>query len=492
MMMKLLFFDYRDYESIEGFVRRLEPPRRYPGNPILESDQAVEGDHMSLYGSVVRRPEDGLWQMWYTSRNQRLGGIILAYATSEDGVHWTRPALDVVEYEGRGTNIVAVDQPHGATVFLDEREGRSGWRYKMLAGAPPSGNISAFRSADGIHWSAAAENPVIPTNPDCPMALHRAGDGRYVVYTRPEGGDRRVARAESWDFIHWSETRLVLEPGPLDPTQVQFYGMGSTTYGGYDLGTLWAYRTPVEDLGYYKTRGGRQEPELTYCRNGSSWGWPLLSGAGGYAWHRMSPGNPLLSCGPGDSWEQGSIQTASSLVFLDDEIRLYYAGSRTVHGEREWDGPEPCCGIGFASFGPDRFVSLDAGESEGRILTRPLRTDNPDFYVNAEVEEDGYVQVEIADIDAKPIHGFELDNCLPLTGDSFRHRVQWRGNPAAGPLAGPWIRLRVRARRAKIYSLFCCAEGEAEDYWKFRIPHSRGSLWEKLADFDAAEKSISA
>ena len=356
----------------------------------------------------------------------------------------------------------------------------------MLAGTSPTGNISALRSADGIHWLPAAENPVIPSHPDCPMSLHRAADGRYVVYTRPEGGDRRVARAESWDFIHWSEVKLVLEPGPQDPPGIQFYGMGSTLYGGYELGTLWIYHTAPEDLSYYKTMGGRQEPELAYCRNGSSWGWPLLSGAGGYSWHRAAPGEPLIPLGgAADEWDWGRVQPASGMVFLEDEIRIYYAGTKTPHGVKDWDRPEPRCGIGLASLKPDRFVSLSAA-GEGELLTRPLKTDTPEFYVNAAVEAGGYLRVEVADIGAKPIAGFELDNCLPIAGDSVRHRVQWWGNPSAASLAGPWIRLRVKAARARLYALFCCREEELGQYWKFRIPHTRASLWEKLPVFDAA------
>jgi hypothetical protein len=33
MMIKLLFFDYSDLESGEGFVRSLEPPAKHAGNP---------------------------------------------------------------------------------------------------------------------------------------------------------------------------------------------------------------------------------------------------------------------------------------------------------------------------------------------------------------------------------------------------------------------------------------------------------------------------
>ena len=488
MMIKLLFFDYSDLETVEGFVRVFQPPTKHPANPIMVSNRTLESDRLSLYGSVIRRPDDGLWQMWYTTQNPDLGGILIAYAESEDGLHWTRPDLELIRHGDEKTNILLAGDERGLTVMLDEREHRQGWLYKMLVGAGPTGNITPYRSPDGIHWTLTTENPVISTNPDCPMSLHRAHDGRYVVYTRPEGGDRRVARVESWDFVHWSETRLVLEPGPMDPVQTQFYGLGSTPYGGFELGTLWVYRTAPEDMGYYKTKGGKQVTELAYCRSGASFGWPTLSGAGGHAWHRMALGEPLLPLGAEDSWECGSIQAASNLVFLKDEIRFYYAGSRTGHGAPEWVRPEPRTGIGFASLKPDRFVSLTASEVPCQLLTRPMRTQDPHFYINADVGEGGELRVEITDVDATPIPGFELDNCLPITGDSVSHPIRWKGDPSHEPSAGPWIRLRVTATNARVYALFCGREEEIAEYWNFHIPHHRGSLWDKLPEFHTAAR----
>ena len=489
MVIKLLFLDYSDLESMVGFVRALEPPVKHPGNPIMVPDRSWESGRLSLYGSVFRRPDDGRWQMWYTTQNPDLGGILIAYAESDDGINWTRPELDLVRHEGEKTNILLAGDERGLTVMYDEREHRQGWPYKMLLGAGQTGNITPFRSPDGIHWTQATENPVISTNPDCPMSLHRAHDGRYVVYTRPEGGDRRVARVESWDFVHWSETRMVLEPGPMDPVQTQFYGLGSTPYGGFELGTLWAYRTAPEDLGYYKTKGGKQMPELAYCRSGASFGWPTLSGAGGYAWHRAAQGEPLIPLGADGSWECGSVQAASGLVYLEDEIRFYYSGSRTTHGHREWDGPGHRTGLGFASLKPDRFVALSAANTKGQLLTRPMRTQDPRFFVNADVGDGGEVRLEITDVDGTPFPGFEMDSCLPITGDSVSHPVSWQGDPSSEPLAGPWVRLRMTATNAKLYALLCGREDEVSAYWDFRIPHHRGSLWEKLPEFHAASRS---
>jgi len=449
-MVKLMFLDYRDHEIVRGFDRRLEPPRKYRGNPILVSDQPWEGQRISLYGSVIRRPSDGLWQMWYTTAPG------LAYAESDDGVRWRRPALDIVRVKRRRTNIVFDRSPHGACVIYDEREERPGRRYKMLAGAAPSHRISAFRSADGIHWQPAAENPVIGSNPDCPMSLHRARDGRFVAYHRPSFGDRRVGRSESYDFVHWSEPKMVLDQEPADDPQTQFYGMGSIPYGAYEIGTLWIYHTDVRDMRFYKMHG-HQETELTYTRSG-------------YAWHRAAPGTAWIRLGRKGSWEWGNIQAASAPVLLDDEIRFYYAATRTEHGQRVWKGKQPRCGIGFASMKPDRFVGVHA-DGEGLILTRPFWTETPEFFLNAAVRRGGDVRVEVTDLEARPIPGFEMRNCVPLTGDGLRLRVAWRGEPDRSPLVFRDIRLRVRARDATLYSLATGAEAEVRTYRDFRIPY---------------------
>ena len=453
-MIKMLFLDYRDYEIVEGFRRELSPPIKFEGNPILVSDHPADGNRMSFYGSVIRRPEDGLWQMWYTASPPG-GGLALAYAESQDGTTWNRPGLDIITMDGEKTHLVFDRSPHGATVIYDEQEPRPEWRYKLLAGADPSDRVSAFRSADGMHWRRAAENPVIGTHPDCPMSLQRARDGRYVVYVRPAFGDRRVGRRESWDFVHWSEAKTVIDQEPGDHAQTQFYGLGAIPYGAYEIGTLWIYRTVESDMGFNKMHG-HLYPEIVYTRTG-------------HAWHRAALGEAWIPLGQEGSWESGMIEPASAPVPLHDEIRFYYAATRTGHGVKEYTGHQPRCGIGFASIKPDRFVGVTAAP-EGLILTRPFWTATPEFHINADVLRTGEVRVAVEDIGGQPIRGFELAQCVPLKGDSVRHRLAWRNDPDPTQIADREIRLRVRARGATIYALMAGAEQELAAYWEFDIP----------------------
>ncbi|MGB9677568.1 MAG: hypothetical protein ACPLZ9_03020 [Candidatus Ratteibacteria bacterium] len=454
-MVKILFFDYRTVEIIDGFERKVEKPVKFSKNPIFISGHPLEENWISYYGSVIRR-HDGLWQTWYTTMLKGEGNLVLGYAESDDGIKWKRVEKDVIKINDKNTHFVFDREVHGASIIYDEKETRENWKYKLVCGASPSGKISVFHSKDGIHWFEAYKNPVIGTNPDCPMSLLRLPSGKYVIYHRPILGDRRIARSESWDFINWSESKIVIDQTPLDPPQIQFYGMGATPYGEYEIGTLWIYHTDKEDFGFWKMEG-YQEPELTYTRTG-------------YAWHRIEINKAWIERGKEGDWDCGQIQPASSLVFLEDEIRCYYVGTRTTHGKslKGWDGPEPRCGIGFASIKPDRFVGINS-KKEGFLITRPFWTLSGELFVNAKIN--GYIKVEITDVSGNVIPGFEFENSIPLKGDSIFHKCRWKSNPNLSSIIEKDIRFKIKAYDATIYSLMAGSEKEIKKYWDFRIPY---------------------
>jgi len=362
-----------------------------------------------------------------------------------------------VRVKGRGTNIVFDQEPHGTAVIYDGADPRPDWKYNMLTGAAPSGRISAFRSADGIHWRRAAENPVIGTNPDCPISFCRMPDGRIVAFHRPGFADRRVGRTETWNFRNFSEAVVVMEPDQSDPPNTQLYGMGSAVYGAYMIGTLWVYHTDVDDMGFHKMLG-YQEPEFVHSR-------------GSYCWHRTAQGTAWIRVEKDPArFDCGQVQPVSAPVFLEDEVRFYYVGQRGRHGAKDtWQGKGPRAGFGLATCKPDRFVSVTA-RGDGRILTRPFWTDAPRLCANARIARGGSLRAEVLDVAGQTLPGFSLEKCLPLTGDSVAHEFVWKDSPDLTTLLNREIRLRVHARNAALYSLYSGTVEEARRYWEFRIP----------------------
>lgn len=458
-MIKFLFFDYQEIEQISGFERILTPPEKHPDNPLMRSDCPWEKNTMSLYGSVIRRP-DGRYQLWYASRFSD-NRLYLAYAESDDGLQWSKPTFDFDGDLPKGTNAVFAS-PHGTALLYDVDDPREDWRYKMVTGARPSGCITAFHSPDGIHWKRVGPGPIIGTNPDCPIGFFRARDGRYVMYHRVWGYGRKVLRSESWDFQHWSsEPRLVLEPDPIDPPNTEFYGMGAVPYGPYELGTLWLYHTDPDDYQIHKMKG-YQEAEMTYSRYG-------------YAWHRVQHGAPLIPHGAPGSWDQGNVQTASRPIFLDDEIRYYYAGTNLFHMRTESAPPELLAseraGLGLTRLKPDRFVALRAGGDPGQFLTKsfrlPCRLSNLRVRVNADVQSDGWVRVGLLSHDAQEINGFSSSTCTPVTGDSISHGISWSRPSNVDSVEHGLIRLSVQARHARIYSISIGDQADTSPYYEF-------------------------
>ena len=458
-MKKFMFFDYQQLESVSGFVRRLEPPQKHAANPLLLADQPWECGNLQLYGSVIKAPGKP-FQLWYSTIRQPFW-IRLGYAESDDGISWRKPLLDLVKHEGKPTNLLLDRDIHGAAVLYDTADPDACRRYKMLAGAAPSGCVCLFASPDGIHWEQVGADPVMNTRPDSPMGLVRCRDGRYLAYHRnfnPHSG-RRICRSESWTLRQWTigEPGIVLEPDAGDPPQVQFYGMGSALYGPYEIGTLWMYHTEREESSAaeanWKMRG-YQEAELTYARAAN-------------CWHRAAQGVPFIPHGrPGD-WDEGNLQCASQPVFLENEIRYYYAGTNARH-KVHWELEPQRAGLGLATLKPDRFVALAAGEAPAELLTQPFHLAADTLFLNAATGPDGSLRVAFLDADAKPLPGFTWEECLPIHGDATAHPVRWQGKPGHPALpVGRTVYLSVRAERARLYSICLARDHDKTVYHQF-------------------------
>lgn len=447
-MQKVLFLDYRELDAVRGFTRQLQHPVKHRGNPLFAADKPWENGNMQLYGSVVR-PPGGPFQLWY-STIQSPWNIRLAYAESPDGIAWERPPLDFHRDKGRKTNLVLTQDIHGPAVLYDADEADPARRYKLVAGAAPSQCIQVFTSPDGRAWSALSRDPQIPFHPDSPMAFLRTAEGRYAAHHRVRRWARRICRSESHDLERWSEPRMVLEAGPADPPQTQFYGMGAARYGPYEIGTLWVFHTDEGEMG----RGhmeGYQDAELTYSRSG-------------FAWHRVEPGTPFLAHGRSGAWDRGNLQCASQPVYLEDEIRYYYMGTDMRH-KRHWELDRQVAGLGVARLRPDGFVALEAGVATAELVTVAFVPEGGQLFVNAATAKDGWVKAELLDDRGRALKGYAEKDCVAARGDSTEHAVGWQGREAV-PLGKP-VRVRLRARQARVFSLFLAGAGEERRYDRF-------------------------
>ena len=99
--------------SKTNVVRTYHPFQKYANNPVLVADQPWEG-LVYLYGTVLPNETRTGYRMWYhTLRTDDANndGSLELYATSTDGIHWTKPILNLRSWHGSTANNMYFTRP---------------------------------------------------------------------------------------------------------------------------------------------------------------------------------------------------------------------------------------------------------------------------------------------------------------------------------------------------------------------------------------------
>jgi hypothetical protein len=474
---KQLFIDDHIIATTEGLTKVLHQPTKHPKNPVLVKDKPWEESGPG-YATVYYDKDEKLFKMWYTywRKVEGTSTSMLAYATSPDGIAWTKPIVD----EKGQTNLLRQPAIQGFQcpgVFKDHNEPDPARRYKMLFSCNPDGTsktwmTSAAFSADGLNWELVKPSALIPFSDTqiCPFWDSRRG--RYVAIMRfGPPNTRIIARTESTDFLHWSPKVTVFRRTIMDEVQqTQFYQMAPVPYGNIYLGLIGTYHNEsLKPISADKPWTDRQDLQLAFSRDGIIWKRVGGNGAVTHAelnkeqdWSSATREAVFLPYGKKDKdWDWGTITPyyTPEPIIVDDRVYFYYSGSNAKHWWT-WSGDPPKLdpdaippenGVGLATLRLDGFVSVETA-AEGTLTTRPLLFLGDTLVVNADAT-DGEIQVEAVDPEGNVIEGFSRDDCAVITTDSVRHVVTWKENPDCHLLQGRPIQLRFFLKQAKLYSL---------------------------------------
>ena len=260
-----------------------------------------------------------------------------------------------------------------------------------------------------------------------PLLGTYACDAKFVL----PGKFRCRGMMESDDLIHWSPPRMTIYPDALDASDSQIYGHQSFCYEGMWLGLLRVMHT---DIGWKQTT-----VELTSSRDGRHW-------------CRVGNREEIIPLGGAQDWDADYHDPCWDMVMVGDEIWIYY---RSVSRRVEGDNPNVGHAIGLAMLRRDGFASLNAGETPGKAVTRPLTFTGRALYVNAEVAEGGWVKVGALSPDGERLEAYALTDAQPIIRGTLRARITW-ANADTLPALGPddHARLVFELRNAKLYSFW--------------------------------------
>lgn len=469
---RVLFLDEQFMAHRSNLELRLQVPQAR--ETVFTYDAAWEGSGSDFQRLI--RVGDTL-RMYYmatkltSTDGKKLGGqpTFACVIESKDGVHWSRPDLGLVEFQGSKHNNIVWSEPKldNFTPFLDSNPAcPPAEKFKATAGFHTG--LIAYVSPDGLHWSRLSDRPII-TNGKFDTQNNAFWDAerkQYWCYVRgfhdangrstddTKHGTRDIRAATSKDFRTWTDARILEFPGSPDEAlytnQVEPYYRAPEIFVGFptryvDRNFSAAAMRALPDPEHRQHRMSFSPRYGTTVTDGQ-----FMTSRDGYAFHRWD--ETFIRPGPersnnwvyGDGYQSlGLIETPAEDPTAPHELSFYADEGHWKEGET----------LRRYTIRIDGFVSLHARQSPGEFTSPAFTFSGKELSLNFATAAAGSVRVELQDADGHPLPGFALADCDELFGDTLARTVTWHDQPDVSALAGKSLRLRVVMNEADLFSL---------------------------------------
>ena len=488
---KFLVIDNQDLLEINNLKRKTNQAIKHP-EPVVKLDDPWHEKH-DVFGchSVLYDGQDSLFKMWYEIQIKEADqywdkGRKQCYAISEDGIHWEKPIMNMVEVNGSTENnyIFPQMQSYDYTIIIDPSDIPQR-RYKMIFQVDSEEMMWAkfhvplclAYSQDGIHWDCPTHvNPVLRGISDALWGFMYDPDRRkYQLFTRRVPNvPRDISLYESYDLVNWEDKGRVLVPGDeYDPADTfNFQGMIPFIYENFRLGLLNAhyslpgaepyeiFNKPPDD--FPLKRLGMVDIQLAYSRDGQ-------------AWSRPKDRSPIILVGQADSPDSGMVFVPfSNPIIRNGDTWIYYRAIRHSHNwwssqeymkKHNGENRDARCAM-LARMPEDHWVSLDADSKEGSFVCKPWGPPH-EIFVNADAQG-GSIEAELVTPYGKVVPDYSRSDCVPVTANGKNQQIKWKNGKS------PWLSIakdhlgglliKFYLKNAKLYS------------YTFTLPDANGQL----------------
>ena len=369
---------------------------------------------------------------------------------SKDGLNFTKPNLGLYEYEGSTNNDFVISlSPLYGTFFNDLRPNIApDEKYKMTAWLSNRG-VYLYISPDAIHWRR---------NETAMLPIISGGDaetywddqrGLYCTFLRRDTGHYTKENPGHGRAEVYFETTQICKTWPFKKLKKPYFhtfslpcptGEGPTYFKENNTGQVYRSRAikypwaPDVYLAFpwrFKEDDQTRRVDLGISRDGINWKFFAHQ-----QWYAEPP--------------EGSEEVVSmyGLIRRGHEI-WQYLDEGGAHGSTKGrDKPRVYARVIQRL---DGFVSLDADQTPGTFVTRPIVFDGSKLVLN--IAAAGNVMVEIQDQNGHPINGFAIADCDPIRTDAIRHIVSWKPAQDLAKLAGKTVRLKFEMQNAKLFAI---------------------------------------
>ncbi|MEA2735938.1 MAG: hypothetical protein QOE14_2389 [Humisphaera sp.] len=427
-----MFVDQHLIDKKQNVEQHLtEPTKR---EVVLELDKPWEGP-VSAYYTVFRDGEK--IRLYY-----RGGEDFTCYAESSDGVHFTRPALGLIEHKGSKANNVLFHDPQDTSfaAFRDDNpDAKPDEKYKALSYTVIDGHhggMTAWASPNGIAWRRMSEKSVVPfgSYDSLNCASWDAIEKQYRVFDRywtsgAFAGFRAIETRTSKDFLTWSA------PTPFkyaEGVPIEHFYTGAVTRcpGAEHVWLAFPKRFVPERKNVASHKEvGVSDAMFMSSRDGVNWDRPFLE-----AWVR--PGRDERN------WTERNNMPAWGIIETPGDPGTF---SMYISEHYRW----PTNRLRRLTIRKHGFASMraGAGAKEGEFVTKPMKYAGDRLTLNFATSAAGSVRVELQDESGKPLAESEA-----IYGDELEQSISWKSDNAIAAQAGKPVRLRFVLRDADVYA----------------------------------------
>ncbi len=445
-MYKQLFFDDQKLLLRDNLKREYGRPEVIP--------ESVYRDAREIQVTSMWKAPDGKYHLFYFGvpaeddpealENFEPGGVVLA-AISDDGIHFKprNTALEAGIKNPKCPNQV-IDYFDGefCSLFVDEKAEKADERLKILIADHDNDNChlccDVYVSGDGIHWRKKAESCWNSFGAECGMACYNPIRRKYLIATRPDGGDRRIAINETSDWLNFSETMLCMQCDSSDPVLTELYGMAPFYYDGMMISFLWIYTT---DTTQHRTKfqGGRITGQLAYSFNGIHWQRSLREDF-------ISGKNDTEILG----YENNMVYANEMHRDKNGDILILTHASKGEHGAGF--RTKGACASQIYKLREDGFITLKT-EDESKpslICTRDNLWKGGELSINIACKN---ATVALYDRDNTLYDGYSHEDCIPFSGDSKKWIPAWKDSKTLDMLKNEIVQIEIKFEDGTLYSL---------------------------------------
>ncbi len=415
------------------------PARRHPANPVLRRSEPWEGVGPYIFGNRLMQDElTRELRLWYIAYRFQDNYYRWAYATSTNGLQWTKPDLGVEQFEGKPARNLLPLGPHPdkgtRSIARDPRPSTPPERRYLGVRFTYDGEFVSF-SPDGIHWKEYAGNPAWHVPSDIISILWDDRRQKFVAFYKiwelkgrefvpggPTNGQPFIAHMPTFTpkelgngladfegpcvFFHApaaatvEQRKFTLRSGKQSPDD----GGGVSLSGEWNAKRVQAFAESADGMHWSNEqvvlRADEQDSPSSNIQylfvmqyGGYYIGFATLHdveglfrlhlawSADGLHWHRPTR-VPWMDTGPANAFDYGMVLGPADPIFWEKEMWFPYGGFPIRHDSREtnWESA-----VGLAVMRRDGFAAWEASENPGELTTQPFVCNGDKLIINAEI-----------------------------------------------------------------------------------------------------------